>query len=211
MEEATFECVLSDIKMPDVNGVKLYRDIKAKRPDLPVMLMTAYSSDKLVDEGLEEGAIAVLNKPLGLSLLLSFFSLLRKGRSVVIVDDDLQFCKTLGDILQKRGFGVTQITDPHDIVEQIDPNEKVILLDMKLNSINGLDVLQEIREQYPNIPVILVTGYRAEMAEAIEGAIELKVYACLYKPLWIEKLFQILVEIHHEELSQFLRQSRLTL
>jgi len=59
----TVDCVLSDIKMPGVDGVELYRTIKAQRPDLPVVLMTAYCADALVEEGLEAGVIAVLTTP----------------------------------------------------------------------------------------------------------------------------------------------------
>ena len=47
-QDRPFDCVLTDIKMPGVNGVDLYRAIKARRPDLPVVLMTAYSADRLV-------------------------------------------------------------------------------------------------------------------------------------------------------------------
>ncbi len=39
-----FDCVLTDIKMPEMNGVELYRAIKARQPDLTVVLMTAYST-----------------------------------------------------------------------------------------------------------------------------------------------------------------------
>ncbi len=63
MAEVQFDCVLSDIKMPDLNGVELYRAIKARQPDLPVVLMTAYFDDKLVKEGLEEGVYTCLYKP----------------------------------------------------------------------------------------------------------------------------------------------------
>lgn len=199
-----FDCVLSDIKMPEVNGVELYRAIKARRPDLPVVLMTAYSTDRLVKEGLEEGAIATLTKPLDIGLLLTFFSFLRKEHSVVIVDDDPRFCKTLGDILQVRGFVVTQITNPHDVVKRLEADGAVVLLDMKLNRINGLDVLQKIREQHPHLPVILVTGYRAEMASAIEAALKLGAYTCLYKPFQIERLLELLTEIRHQELGKIL-------
>jgi DNA-binding NtrC family response regulator len=72
--EVSFDCVLSDIKMPDVNGVELYRAIKVRRPDLPVVLMTAYSSDAVVKEGLAEGVIGVLVKPLDIDRLLNFFA-----------------------------------------------------------------------------------------------------------------------------------------
>ena len=64
VEQPPFDCVLSHIGMPEVSGVELYRAIKARQLDLPVVLMTAYSTDDLVQEGLEEGALAALTKPL---------------------------------------------------------------------------------------------------------------------------------------------------
>jgi len=199
-----FDCVLTDIKMPQMNGVELYRAIKNIQPELPVVFMTAYS--ELVKEWLEEGAIATLTKPLDINLLLSFFSSLRKERSIAIVDDDPQFCKTLGDILQARDFGVTHVTDPHSLLERLRPDAQVVLLDMKLNRINGLEVLKEIRAHYPHLPVIIVTGYREEMAPAIEAALKIDAYACLYKPFQVENLLQLLTEIRHQELGRVLGQ-----
>ena len=199
-----FDCVLTDIKMPEVSGVELYRAIKARQPDLTVVLMTAYSTDKLVKEGLEEGAIAALTKPLDINALLSFFSSLGRERSIVIVDDDPQFARTLGDILRARGFAVTQITDPHGVVERLDADGQTVLLDMKLNGIGGLEVLKEIREQHPRLPVVMVTGYRQEMAQAIEVALKIGAYTCLYKPFQIEGLLQVVAEIRRQELRRVL-------
>ena len=205
-----FDCVLTDIKMPEVNGVELYRAIKTRQPDLPVVLMTAYSTDRLVEEGLEEGAIAALTKPLDINRLLCFFSSLRKERSIVIVDDDPQFCKTLGGILRARGFAVTQVTDPHSVVERLGADGQVVLLDMRLNNISGLGVLREIREQHPHLPVVLVTGYREEMAPAIEAALKIGACTCLYKPLQIEGLLQVLTEVRRRELGRVLSRREVT-
>lgn len=74
IKENSFGCVLSDIKMPGMSGVDLCRQIKAKWPGMPIVLMTAYSTDKQVKEGLEEGAIAALPKPLDINNLLKIFS-----------------------------------------------------------------------------------------------------------------------------------------
>ena len=202
--ESHFNCILTDIKMPEMNGVAFYKMIKKEKPDIPVVLMTAYSDDKLVKEGLEEGVIAALTKPLDIEALLSFFSMLRKDRSVVIVDDDSNFCKTLGGVLQVRGFQVEMITDPHDVVSIIRADVQVLLLDMKLNGMSGLDILKEIRKHYPDLPVILVTGYRDEMGKAIEAALKIGAYTCLYKPLQIEELLQFLNEIHQRGLAKAL-------
>ena len=204
--EGQFDCILTDIKMPEMSGVELQSAIKAIQPDLPVVFMTAYAADKLVKEGLEQGAIASLAKPLDINLLLGFFYSLRKERAVVIIDDDPRFRKTLHDILQLRGFEVVEIADPTEILQALSPDGQVVLLDMKLNGVTGLDILKEIRQYYPHLPVVLVTGYRQEMVSAIETGLRISAYTCLYKPFEVEKLLEILTEIRHQELGRFLGQ-----
>ena len=68
---------------------------------------------------------------------------------MVIVDDDPQVCKTLGDILEARGFSVVQVTQPSALTDKLRPMGQVVLLAVKLNSISGLAVLKEIRKQHP--------------------------------------------------------------
>ena len=200
----SFDCILSDVDMPGISGVELYRAIKARQPDLPVVLMTAYSTDGLVKEGLEEGAMATVTKPLDINALFSFFSALSRERSIVNVDDNPEFGKILGEAMRERGFTVSQMTDPHGVVERIRTEEEVVLLDMKLKDTNGLEVLKGIRERYPHLPVILVTGYREEMAQAIEAALKIDAYACLYKPFQLEELLELLKQVHHQQLSRIL-------
>ena len=206
IKDGQFDCVLSDIKMPEMSGVELHRAIKERQPDMPVVLMTAYSDDRLVKEGLEGGAITVLSKPLDINTLLGFFSSLRKEHSIVIVDDDPNFCKTLGDILKERGFSVTMYTDPLKLLGRLDENIHMILLDMKLGETNGLDILKKIKKKHPRMPVILVTGYRGEMMESIEKALSITAHTCMYKPLQIEELLGTITEIYHQELGRALGQ-----
>jgi two-component system response regulator HydG len=200
-----FDCVLTDVKMPDMNGVELHRQLRLAQPGLPVILMTAYAADELVRQGLDEGVVGVFDKPLAMNHLLAFFTSLAKNRTIVIVDNDPAFCQTLDDILSQRGFKVAQVTDPHLDVEYMAAGAQIILLDLDLNHINGLDVLKEIREDYPTLPVLLVTGYREEMASVIQGALDINAYACLYKPLEIPRLLQILSEVQLENLRALLK------
>lgn len=195
-----FDCVLTDVRMPDMDGVELHRQLRLAQPGLPVMLMTAYAADEIIRQGLEEGVVGVFDKPLDITHLLGFFALLAKNRVIAIVDDDPDYCRTLGDILHKRGFSVTQITDPYSDVESMASQSQVILLDMKLNGTSGLEVLKDIRARYPILPVLLVTGYRQEMAVAIQSALEINAYTCLYKPLEIPALLQTLSHLQLERL-----------
>jgi len=201
-----FDCVLTDIEMPQMNGVELHEAIKELQPGLPVVLLTAYSSDKPVKKGMAAGAVATLTKPLNINSLLCFFSSLQKERPIVVVDDDPEFAMMLGDVLRARGFKVRQVTDPHDIAEALSLAGQMVLLDMKLSSINGLHVLEEVRQRYPRLPVVLVTGYREETAQAIEAAVKISAYTCLYKPVEIDGLLQVLAEVRQRELSRILGQ-----
>jgi DNA-binding NtrC family response regulator len=75
---------------------------------------------------------------------------------------------------------------------------------MKFKESDGLDVLREIKAKYPNLPVILITGYKEEAAELIENALQLSAYTYFYKPLPIEELLKTLNKIHHQELGRVL-------
>jgi DNA-binding NtrC family response regulator len=207
LAQATFDCVLTDIRMPGMDGVSLFLEIHQRHPHLPVILMTAYAAESLVQQGLDAGATGMLEKPLRLEQLLSFFSYLEKETTVTVVDDDPAFCQTICDILQLRGYTVRKITDPHTAVEDIVGQSQVLLVDMKLNCINGCDLLQSVREHNPTLPVVLVTGYRQEMAEAIQKALSVSAYTCLYKPLSIPELLQTLADIQTNRLKAVLEMS----
>ena len=194
------DCVLTDVRMPGMDGVEFHRQLRKSHPGLPVALMTAFASDETIRQGLAEGAVGVFDKPLNIAQLLGFFDALARNRIIAIVDDDPGFCKTISDILKARGFNVLPITDPHTDVESMASGSQVILLDMKLNSISGLDVLKEIRKRYPSLPVLLVSGYREEMAETIRAALDINAYACLYKPVEIPALLQTLAQLQLERL-----------
>ena len=203
-KRAPWDCLLTDIKMPDMDGVELCRAMKAQYPDLCVILMTAYAQDSLVNDGLDKGALAALAKPLDLNALLSFFPALRQETSVVIVDDDPEFCRTLGDVLSQHDFAVAEVTDPNQIMPHLVENGEVVLLDMKLDGCTGLDVMKQIRRAHPLLPVILMTGCGQEMAPKIEAALQISAHTCLYKPIEMQELLRTLAEIRDLELGSLL-------
>ncbi|OGA96044.1 MAG: response regulator receiver protein [Burkholderiales bacterium RIFCSPHIGHO2_12_FULL_61_11] len=200
------DCVLMDIKMTGISGVEALKRMKEIVPALPIVLVTAYATDDLMEEAKRAGAYAVLSKPLNFPMILSFLSLLRQEESILVVDDDPEFCKTLKDILTLRGFQVETETEPRRVMGHLENNYKlaIVLLDLKLGEVNGVDVLKEIRAKYPGKPVVLVTGYREEMANSIEKARKIGAYTCLYKPLEMDDLFRLIEEIRIKKLQNLL-------
>jgi two-component system, NtrC family, response regulator HydG len=211
IKEKDFDCILTDFRMPGMDGVAFHKFLHKEKPGLPVVLMTAFAADEIIQRGLEEGVVGVLNKPLDISQMLGFFAALAEHQMIAIVDDDPAFCKTLGDVLNKRGFATEIETDPHANMNLLASDAQVVMLDMKLNSINGLDILKGVRKSYPELPVLLITGYRAEMEKSIRIAMENSAFTCLYKPLEINELLRLLEDFQLKRLRSAITESQLKL
>ena len=71
LKENAVDLVITDYKMPEMDGLDLLRRVKAspKLHDLPVLVITSFANQAKIDELLENGAFAVLQKPLSLSKL----------------------------------------------------------------------------------------------------------------------------------------------
>src|SRR3954467_9402368 len=67
--EPTLIVILSDINMPGMDGLALLRETKARRPDLPVMMVTAYGDNERRRVAGELGAAEFITKPVGFELL----------------------------------------------------------------------------------------------------------------------------------------------
>jgi DNA-binding NtrC family response regulator len=70
-KQTPFDLIFMDIKMPGINGVQTFREIKRINPEVVVIMMTAYSVEDLVTEALEEGAYAVVYKPFDIESIVS--------------------------------------------------------------------------------------------------------------------------------------------
>jgi CheY-like chemotaxis protein len=65
----TLSVILSDINMPGMDGLEVLREVKQRRPDMPVMMVTAYGDDERRRRARELGAFEFLAKPVDFSLL----------------------------------------------------------------------------------------------------------------------------------------------
>mgnify|MGYP001129422000 FL=1 len=79
---------------------------------------------------------------------------------VLIVDDEKHIRLLYSEELEEEGYEVALASDGSGIVDRIkDEKPDVVVLDIKMVSSNGLDVLQEIRNTFYNLPVILCSAY----------------------------------------------------
>ncbi len=76
--QCAFDIIFMDIKMPGMNGIEAYKNIKKIRSDAAVVMMTAFPLEKLVQEALRIGALAVLLKPLNIDEVVGLIEWQRK-------------------------------------------------------------------------------------------------------------------------------------
>lgn len=84
--------------------------------------------------------------------------------AILVVDDDMAVCELLQDVLSEHVFSVLVCHNGQDALRQIqqEPAIALVLLDMMLPDINGLQVLLQLQKQRPALPVIMLTGLGSE-------------------------------------------------
>jgi two-component system response regulator AtoC len=69
-QEKMFDIIFLDVKMPGFDGVVTFEEIHKIRPEIPVIMVTAYSADEMTQEALGKGAYACLFKPIDMEKLV---------------------------------------------------------------------------------------------------------------------------------------------
>ncbi|MCG0457884.1 response regulator transcription factor [Enterobacter cloacae complex sp. ECC445] len=84
--------------------------------------------------------------------------------AILVVDDDTAVCELLQDVLSEHVFSVLVCHNGQDALRRVqeEPNIALVLLDMMLPDINGLQVLLQLQKQRPALPVIMLTGLGSE-------------------------------------------------
>ena len=81
---------------------------------------------------------------------------------ILVVDDEASIRMLYRDEFEDEGYEVFEAEDGHKLIERIEQDEPdVIVLDIKMADYNGLDLLQEIRQRFQDLPVIISSAYGA--------------------------------------------------
>ena len=199
VEKKPFDIIFMDIKMPVMNGVEAYKKIKKIRPGTKVIMMTAYAVEELVREALQEGAYAIIYKPLDIQKVLALVKTAnetKQGALILVVDDDPVTCTTFKNILVEEDYHVGIAHNGEDAIAMVRKSAfDIIFIDMKLPTLNGLETYLEIKKTCPETVAILMTGYRQEMAGLVEEALDNNAYSCLYKPLDMLEILGLISDI----------------
>jgi len=118
---------------------------------------------------------------------------------LLLVDDEDGFRHTLAKRLQKRGYPCEHAASGEECLRLLaEKPVEIILLDVKMPGMNGIEVLHQIKKKYPSIEVILLTGHAAT-SDGVEG-IKSGAFDYLTKPLELEHLVGKIKQAHEKML-----------
>ncbi len=194
-----FDIVFMDIKMPMMDGVETYKQIKKIIPEITVVMMTAYTADDLIQKALEEGAYAVIYKPIDIDKAITLLEKAKEQRSralILVVDDDTATCTTFKKILKKQGYNVGIAQTGEEAIALVrEEIYDIHFIDMKLPTIDGLETHQTIRKIRPEAITIIITAYAEEKHEQINAALQESAYSCFSKPLDMPAVLGLIEEV----------------
>jgi two-component system response regulator HydG len=127
-------------------------------------------------------------------------SILKDKIRVLLVDDEQQFVINMARILKIRGFEVTTAYDGYQAVDAVKYGGgfDVVVLDVKMPGMDGVETLGEIKKRAPDTEVIMLTGHAS--LESGTQAIRKGAYDYLMKPCDIEDLVEKIKEAHEAEM-----------
>lgn len=116
---------------------------------------------------------------------------------VLLVDDEREFAQTLSERLLMREVGSAVVYDGEEALSAVEEEEpEVMVLDLKMPGIDGIEVLKRVRSEHPGVEVIVLTGHGS--GEIEKQCMQLGAFAYLEKPVDIDKLTEIMQEAYRK-------------
>lgn len=117
--------------------------------------------------------------------------------SILVVDDELLIRDLLYDFFKDHGWDISIAENGEKALEVLRARSiDLVLSDVKMPEMDGLDLSRKLRESYPTIPVVLMTGYPS--VDSVIDALRNKVVDYIVKPFNINQLYKA-VESHLKE------------
>lgn len=196
VKKNAYDVALLDLRMPGMDGLELYRRIRQISAETVAIVVTAYASSDTASSVLSAGAWKIVPKPVNIGNLLNLVSLALDSPLILVVDDDCELCENLWDLLHERGYRVCLAHDVPDAQKKLAEHKfHVVLIDMKLPSGNGHDLLCALRDADKEARAVLITGFTGEMEVKVQRALQAGANAVCYKPFDVSKLLSTVEEL----------------
>jgi len=216
----SFDVVVLDVKMPDIDGLEVFNQISGRYPEIPVILLTGHPSLADAFRTSKQGIADYLSKPVEIEELahkiryavdISRNTTIENGGNgtsdisaenirVMIVDDETDLLDSLERVFSRRKIHTLTAQSGQEALEMLkDEPVDVMVLDVKMPGMDGLEVLQRVKEKHPSIQVIMLSGHPS-MEAALES-VRLGANEYMKKPPDIGELVETITRLYSQRLE----------
>lgn len=165
-DERDWSLVVTDVRMPGMDGIELLTLLKERSPGTPVLVMTGYADRQTISRALESGALAVVDKPLDISAFLDLVGRVAGAETrVLVLDDDLALVGNMTEILSEIDGVVahpaTTMALARKLARAID--FEVAVIDLRLPDGDGMMLAQDLLAPEHHTAIIIVTGHPEQL------------------------------------------------
>ncbi|NVB81930.1 MAG: EAL domain-containing protein [Kofleriaceae bacterium] len=188
-QEEPIDLTLLDVVLPDADGNELVHQLRELRPAMKFVQMSGYpvgipsAGDLLAKPFSPSELRAAIARVVGEGVAPTIEAAVepKQRRTVLVVDDDLEFRKSVVRILRRGGYAVSEVESGFQAISALEKTPfDVVVSDVEMPDGGGLDLLRSIRRIDLDVPVILMTG--APSLDAAAQAVEYGAFRYLTKP-----------------------------
>jgi DNA-binding NtrC family response regulator len=117
-------------------------------------------------------------------------------KKILIIDDDIKILNIIEKQLKNEDYNLELINDPEKALKNIfEKDYDLIICDIKMEPINGLEIMKKVKENRPGIPVIILTAYPDDQTKARAANIGSSDF--LVKPVRREELIKAINNVRN--------------
>lgn len=167
--ERKFDALVTDMRMPVMSGAKLVHEIRRGDPQLPAIVVTAYTGEDDLASARNEGLLAVLPKPVPVDRLVELLGAARRDALVALVEDDAALADNLCEALRDRGFSAVTARSIADAEKFGDVRPFMALVDLRVPGGPDGEAMRLVERRFPALPQIVITAHQEGLSRDGNG------------------------------------------
>ena len=184
-----FDALVSDMRMPEMSGPEVVRQLRRIDAGLPAIIVSAYSADDALAEARHLGVLGVLPKPVPVARLLALLNVARRDGLVAIVDDDVSYSDNLREILSDAGYATVLVNKVSEVELLEGTPLFAAVVDLCMPGGADGEAMRRLAARFPSLPMLVASGH-PDVKPPVAAR------ARLEKPLKPESLVAQLDELH---------------
>jgi len=205
-----YDAAVLDLRMPEIDGLRLHRRLRAAQRDVATVLLTAYADDETLRAAEEAGFWSILEKPCDVPRIRELLLALTRRPLLLVVDDEREFGENLCQILHQHRIRAASSHSVADAIEKLNRRRfDVVLVDFFLPEESPADLVRFLRgaasadtqvtnQQDESVDIRIVSGHASVDPKIWDELTQWGVGPLWHKPLDVEQLVELLERRHRD-------------